>query len=393
MKKILWLASWYPNRLAPSNADFIQRHARAVSLYHEVDVIFVVRDAEGVITKNEKLEVIREGALTQQIIYYYSPRIPIPAINKLLSQLKYNRLFKKYLRKYIVEKGSPSLAHVHVGMKAGILANWLKRQYSIPYVITEHWTGFLPEAAERFDGLSAYLQKKWKQLLQSAAGVSVVSAYLGKHLSALPVKMPSIKVIPNVVDTGIFYPVEKQKSGIVRFIHVSGLGFQKNPDAILKAFAIVHERRLPFRLDIFGPHNDSITSQVKALGLQAQVSLHEEVPQPELAKWVRQADALVLYSRYETFGCVVAEAQVAGVPVIVSDIPVMHELVKQGGNGLLVKADDPAALAEQIGWFMQNREGFNSWLIAEESAARYNYREVGKLFADWYEEVLEDRIA
>jgi glycosyltransferase involved in cell wall biosynthesis len=384
MKKILWLASWYPNRLAPSNADFIQRHARAVSLYHEVDTIFVVRDPGGKITRDVKLEVIKEGALTQQIIYYYSPSIPVPAINKLLSQLKYNRLFKKYIRKYIEENGSPSLVHVHVGMKAGIMASWLKEKYGVPYVITEHWTGFLPEAAERFEGLSLYLQKQWKQLLEGAAGISVVSAYLGKHLSTLPVKMPLVKVIPNVVDATIFYPVEKQKGMVTRFIHVSGLGFQKNPEAILQAFAIVNKREPSFQLSIFGPHNESVASLVEELGLSAQVSLHEEVPQPELAKWIQQADALVLYSRYETFGCVVAEAQVSGVPVIVSDIPVMHELVQQNKNGLLVKADDPAALADKICWFIKNREVFNYAVIAEEAAEKYNYPKVGKLFAEWY---------
>jgi glycosyltransferase involved in cell wall biosynthesis len=387
MKKILWLASWYPNRLAPSNADFIQRHARAVSLYHEVDIIFVVRDPEGKITRNVKLELIKEGALTQQIIYYYSPKIAMASISRLLSQLKYDRLFKKYIRKYIEEKGLPSLVHVQVGMKAGLMAGWMKKKYAVPYVITEHWTGFLPEAAERFDGLSIYLQQQWKRLLANASGISAVSAYLGKHLQNLPVKMPPVKVIPNVVDTTIFYPLEKQQDKITRFIHVSGLGFQKNPEAILQAFAMVTASQQAFHLTIVGPLNDSITARVEALGLSTQVSLHHEVPQAELAKWVQSSDALVLYSRYETFGCVVAEALASGVPVIVSDIPVMHELVVQGESGILVKADDPAELANQIGWFIANRGAFNRLSIAEKSAARYNYAEVGKVFADWYEGV------
>lgn len=384
MKRILWLASWYPNRLAPLNADFIQRHARAVSLYHEVDTIFVVRDAEGKVTKSVKQEIIREGQLTQHVIYYYSRKMAVPAVDRFFSQLKYGRLFKKYIRQYIHEKGLPSLVHLHVGMKAGLLAMWMKRTYNIPYIVTEHWTGFLPEAAERFDGFSFYIQKKWKQLLAGASGISVVSVYLGKHLSALPVSMPPVKIIPNVVDTRIFFPVKKEKESVTKFIHVSGLGFQKNPEAILKAFTIVKKTNPSFRLTIFGPYNGQILSLVKNSELSGSVSLHAEVPQQELAHYMQQADALVLYSRYETFGCVVIEAQASGVPVIVSDIPAMHELVQDGKNGVLVKQDDPSALADRILWFMENQDTFDKAGIAEDSAAKYNYARTGKIFSEWY---------
>ena len=40
-KKILWLVSWYPNRNDKFDGDFIQRHARAAAIYHDVHVIFV----------------------------------------------------------------------------------------------------------------------------------------------------------------------------------------------------------------------------------------------------------------------------------------------------------------------------------------------------------------
>ena len=42
-KKILWLTSWYPNRMDEFDGDFIQRHAKAVALFCRVHVIFVVK--------------------------------------------------------------------------------------------------------------------------------------------------------------------------------------------------------------------------------------------------------------------------------------------------------------------------------------------------------------
>ena len=41
---ILWLASWYPNELAPFDGDFIQRHAQSVSILHMVEVLHVIND-------------------------------------------------------------------------------------------------------------------------------------------------------------------------------------------------------------------------------------------------------------------------------------------------------------------------------------------------------------
>ena len=43
---VLWLPSWYPNKLAPFDGDFIQRHAKAAALYNDILVIYAVPDEE-----------------------------------------------------------------------------------------------------------------------------------------------------------------------------------------------------------------------------------------------------------------------------------------------------------------------------------------------------------
>ena len=40
-KNILWLASWYPNKIDGFKGDFIQRHAKAAAIYEDVQVIHV----------------------------------------------------------------------------------------------------------------------------------------------------------------------------------------------------------------------------------------------------------------------------------------------------------------------------------------------------------------
>ncbi len=46
MKKVLWLASWYPNEADPFSGDFIKRMAEAVSCYQPVNILFVGKQPE-----------------------------------------------------------------------------------------------------------------------------------------------------------------------------------------------------------------------------------------------------------------------------------------------------------------------------------------------------------
>jgi glycosyltransferase involved in cell wall biosynthesis len=80
---------------------------------------------------------------------------------------------------------------------------------------------------------------------------------------------------------------------------------------------------------------------------------------------------------------VIIEANACGLPVIVTDTPLMHELVKQGENGVLVKPGSAEALAGALKDFFDKRDQFNKKLIAE-SAQRYSYKEIGKMFFNEY---------
>jgi hypothetical protein len=44
MNNVLWLVSWYPNRLDAFDGDFIERHAIAVSRFAKLTVLLVVKD-------------------------------------------------------------------------------------------------------------------------------------------------------------------------------------------------------------------------------------------------------------------------------------------------------------------------------------------------------------
>ena len=385
-KKILWLVSWYPNRLMPFNGDFIKRHAEAVSLFEEVQVMYVVRDLEGHVTKDVLTEESIKDGLAEKIIYYYIPSTGLSIIDKYLSEKKYRKLFKQAVNDYIKKSGLPHLAHVHVGMKAGVIARGLKKSKAVPYVISEHWSGFLHEAEEKINDQPFYIRSLWKKVMMDASGFSTVSKYLADAVQS-QFALHHIRIIPNVINTSVFYPAATIQNA-PRFIHISGLEELKNPANIIRAFSIITNAYPSATLDIFGPENKQLRNLTAVMQLEQNISFHQEIPQQQLAEFVRQSLALILYSSYETFGCVIIEANACGIPVIVSDIAVLHETVEEGFNGVFAKRDDPAALAERIIEMIKNRSSFDSNSIAKKASAVYNYEIVGKQFSDWYSEIL-----
>ena len=381
--KLLWLASWYPGKISAFNGDFIKRHAEAVSLFADVQVVHFAKDGNGAITHSIKIEESHKGSLKETIIYYYSPGIGIAS--RFFAEIKFRKIAKGFIDKIIVTE-KPDIVHVHVGMKCGLIADWVKKKFKIPYVVTEHWTGLPEESIDNFSSLPAIRRSQWKRILKNADAVTAVSQYLAAALKKRFAIEPV--VIPNVVDTGIFYPEQVKQNADPNFIFISTFDDFKNPDMVLKAFAGILAKARNARLTIFAPDKLVAVKRCAELGIEKNVYCSGEVPQTELAKFIKQSDALLLYSSYETFGCVVIEANAAGVPVLVSNIPAMRELVTDRVNGLLINPASVQQLTEAMIAFSGIRESFDKEKIAEVTAEKFNYKIVGKQFVDLYQQLI-----
>ncbi|MEO5683285.1 MAG: glycosyltransferase [Chitinophagaceae bacterium] len=383
--KLLWLPAWYPNKTGPFDGDFIQRHARAVSVFHTVEVIHVVRDRHGKVTRDVSEEQYHNGKLKETVIYYYTPVLLLPFADKIVSNYRYRQLYKKAMRTYVEKEGIPAFAHVHVADKNGFAALWLKATYAVPFFVSEHWTLYLAEAVPNFASSSWLFKAIWRRVMNAASGFTVVSKYLGEAIQKIR-PGTNFSVIPNVVDSAVFFPaLEKNAGKTVHFIHISTLGYQKNPEMLLEAFAVLKNENLPFVAVIFGPYKKELETLCDKFGLTRHVTFYREIPQVKLAEFIRQSDALVLYSRYETFGCVLIEANASGVPAIVSDIPVFHEIIEEGINGYFVEGGNAAVLAKGLREFVKSRNSILAGSIAQTAREKYGYEKVGKQFSEFYQ--------
>lgn len=380
--KVLWLASIYPSVLHPYDGDFIQRHARATALFCNVEVIHIVKDAGGAITNDIKQIEKRSNQLTEKIIYYKPVQTSIKLLDRFLSSIKYKKIYRHAVAGYISTNGIPGFIHVHMAMKAGLTALWLKRKYNVPFILSEHWGGYLEEAKPNIRDYNFIYRFYWKKIITEAKCCTFVSQVFQK-LMIEKYNIEKSCVIPNVVDTEIFFPAEKIHTGKTRFIHISTMIYQKNTEAILEAFALLKD--IPeLELMLYGPFKQSLQNRIVKLGIRDRVFNNGEVPQEILSKVLQQADALILYSRFETFGCVLIEANACGVPVIVSDLKVFHEIVEEGVNGLFAAGENAEALAEKLKQFIVQKNIFDKTRIAAVSAEKYNFNKVGQQFLDLY---------
>jgi glycosyltransferase involved in cell wall biosynthesis len=380
-KKILWLTSWYPNRLDKFTGDFIQRHAQAVSQFCKIEVIYIKKDDN--ISANTSSTIInRSGNLTEQIIYYNSCKINFKPLDRLISFLNYNKHYRKAVKQYLKENGKPDYVHVHVAMNAGVTALWIKKKWNIPYLVTEHWSGYYRQSIPSVFDYGFLFRFLNKRILKKAALFFPVTHHLGETVKKDFVDI-SYQVIPNVVNTALFN-YKPSGSHKFRFIHISFMGYEKNPAGIFAAAQLLKERGYEFELLMLGNKNEKLSAMAMEFNLTPEyVIFKDAVLYIEVPAEIQKSSALLLFSRYENLPCVILEALCCGLPVISSNVGGIAEVVDKE-NGILVESENIEALANAMQKMMDDYHNYDREKIALDAFAKFNYKKVGRQIANFY---------
>lgn len=384
--KVLWLASWYPNKTNPYDGDFIERQAQALGKHIQLTVLFVVKDAS--LPKGTyHTEKSVTGNLT---VYrcYYGPSSANRLAEKILSFSKYRQFQKKIYFQIAEAAGGPDLVHVHVAMKAGMLALYLKKKFRIPFIVTEHWSGYYPHCTPNVYTGNGVLNRLNKKVLKGATTMITVSRHLGDTINKNFVSIP-YKAVPNVVNTNIFY-YKPFTAPRFRFIHPSGLIDVKNPEGILAACKIVKDKGYDFELLMMGAAYTSLKDLAGTLGLNDHVIFRGTVPYTEVAVAMQESSALLLFSRHENMSCVMLEALCCGLPVIATQVGGLPEVINDV-NGILVESEQTEQLAAAMIQMMENALHYNRASIAATAQQQFNYETVARQHLDIYAAVINEQ--
>jgi glycosyltransferase involved in cell wall biosynthesis len=151
-------------------------------------------------------------------------------------------------------------------------------------------------------------------------------------------------------------PPDDVPAGARVLLAVCRLDRQKGLDVAVQAVAAVRRRHPDVELVVLGegPERPALES----LGRDVGTPVHLLGRVPDVAAWLRRATLLVHPVRWEGFGLAVLEAMVAGVPVVASRVSSLPELVVDGETGVLVRPDDPVALAGALERVLEAPEPF-----------------------------------
>ena len=147
----------------------------------------------------------------------------------------------------------------------------------------------------------------------------------------------------------------------VLMLNVARIHPEKAHDQLLKSFAVVHREHPKTKLWICGVGFPSLEADLRQL--RTDLRLDDSVEfigfHGDLTKYLNVADIMVHPSHVEGVPIAILLGMSAGLPIVVSDVGGVREVIKQGKTGYLIPENDVASFAAQV-----------SHLVADASAAR-----------------------
>ena len=370
-RHIVFLARWYPHRYDPMFGLFVQRHAEAAALYNKVTVVYVHADTAA----QSKFDIERsmENGVDTIRIYYKKT-------NRISSMIRFWQACQKGLQM----AGRPDLIHVHVLTRLGVVAWWEKLRHKTPYLITEHWSRYLPG-----NDFSGTLRKMMtKTAVKNAAIVSTVTDILAQAMQSHGLVNPNYTLLPNVVDSAVFKPITHENS-IPKIVHVSCFEDKsKNITGLLRSLKALKDNGVDYKATLIGDGMDlaEMCQLSKQLELDDRVRFTGVLEGQDLVKELASGDFFVLSSNYETASIVVVEALMCGLPIVSTEVGEVPNIINEY-NGIMVPIHDENALTEAMTQMCRNYKNYDPQSLREAVIEKYSKENVGQLLTQWYQEI------
>ena len=347
--KVLYLTPWYPSERDAMAGLFVQKHADAVR-------------AQGV-----DVQVIHSQGWLDTI-------------------KRWHRLKKTW--------GLPDVVQLNVVQKQGLLALWLKRRYNIPYIIVEHWSGYLPENGQ-FMRMPAFKRRLYASIVRQASVLLCVSNRLASAMQSCGLKHPDCRKINNVVDD--FFYSEPQNLEVTKsrdidisktLLHVSCFDERaKNVKGLLRAAQLLSRKRRDWRLVLVGTGIDypEVRAYADTLDFpEGMLIWTGELTPQQVSDEFDKADVFILPSNYENAPVVLSESLAKGVPVISTLAGGIPEMINDS-CGILVPPRDDNALMLAMDRMLDHCQDYERSTIRQ-AGLQYTYASVGKRLLHIYEQ-------
>lgn len=287
----------------------------------------------------------------------------------------------------------PDIVHSFYAFGHGYLGR--KCSGDIPHVVSVL-------GSDIFDDV--YKKKTFRKIIirnvLTADAICSTSNIMARQIEKVCERKLDIKITPFGIDTDEFDPGKfpKRKTDLFVIGTVKWLEYKYGIDVLIKAFALFSERHpdIDTRLVIIG----SGSKEYEYKRLAKQLSVGEKclfvgrLSHHRIAEQLSKMDLFAALSRLdsESFGVAVLEASSMELPVVVSNVGGLPEVIKHGREGIVVPKEDFAAASRALEAYynsvtLREKLGING---RNKVLSEYNWLHSVKIMENIYYQILSD---
>jgi sugar transferase (PEP-CTERM/EpsH1 system associated) len=292
------------------------------------------------------------------------------------------------------------IAHIHTcsgfSFFLDSLLLLLARTRKVPVVLHVHGARF----DDFLDGLPPWFSIPARGVMRRADVVIVLSDEWRQRLET---RLPGarLRVVCNGVASDAIDPRQDYRHDEIEFLFLGNLGDRKGVPELLNAVACSSDR---WRLLLAGGeeqpgYTDWVRNEIARLDRSDRIHVLGPVVGADKTRLLACASGFVLPSHAEGLPIALLEAMIAGLPVIVTAVGAMPEVVRDGEEGIVIPPGDVAALASALDRLSQSpEERTRMGQIAKTTCeSRYGVERMVdslvKIYADCTDDARRSRIA
>jgi glycosyltransferase involved in cell wall biosynthesis len=380
---VLFITPWYPNKFDKMAGLFVQKHAEAVSFYCNTKVLSV--QASELVNK---IEIERNTNLGFDEIIVYFPGKSNTIFHKIFKHINFCLAYIHGFKVLRDCKFKIDIIHSNILTRNGLIAYFIKQIYHIPYVVTEHWSRYLPEQ-NSYNGI--FRKRITKIVTRNASAILPVSSKLMDAMISHGLNNNNYIVINNIVDDFFFEKSILETKYKKRVLSVSCFDERaKNIKGIVRVANEVLSTRNDVEFVFIGTGKDFenvVKYSTELTKANTNISFIGEKTPMEVAKWMRKSDIFVLFSNFETAGIVITESLVSGTPVISTDVGIASEFINDS-NGKIIQVGNESEFFTELNQMLDKIQFYDRNSISTNSLNLFDRRFVGEKIMEIYRNIL-----
>ena len=254
----------------------------------------------------------------------------------------------------IKDHGKPDVLYAHFSYPAGAIAVDFAKEYNIPLVVEEHYSGLMENHIDKA------LLKCVEKAVSGSNTFIAVSAGLKQSIEKKFGRQTDIMVASNMINNAFKY-IEPNEHEKFVFFACGSLIPRKGFSELIRAFTneFKQENEVVLRIGGSGEQEEKLRELITSLKMSPRIELIGQLSREKTIQEYSGCDCFVLPSKAETYGLVYREALAIGRPIISTMHGGFGESDWHDEYGKLIPVDDENALRTAMRQVYQNYKDYD----------------------------------